>query len=129
MRARLWILLFAALASGFVIVGSLLPGGLGWSPIRPPVLAHFLAYGLMGGLFAVWVGGRGSRVIGVVLALSLLGLLLEVGQIPIPKRSFFWGDVLANLSGAGLGAGLGWLSLILMRRWRARAGRGREAGG
>lgn len=122
LSGRSWILGLALVSAMLVLVGSLWPGGLGWSPVRPPVLAHFLAYGALGAAFAVAVGGRGLRVLGVVLALALSGLLLELIQIPIPKRSFFWGDVLANSGGALLGAGLGWLGLSILHclQWKRR---------
>ncbi len=123
LSGRSWILGLALVSAMLVLVGSLWPGGLGWSPVRPPILAHFLAYGALGAVFAVGVGGRGLRVLGVVLALAMFGLLLELIQIPIPKRSFFWGDVLANAGGALLGAGLGWLSLSILRCARGRSRR------
>ncbi len=36
----------------------------------------------------------------LLLALPLLGLALEIGQIPIPGRGFEWADAVANTAGA-----------------------------
>ena len=117
LTGRAWLLVIAMLAMAAVLVASLLPGGLGWAPIRPPVLAHFVAYFALSALMTLWLGGRLVQALAIALGLSILGLGIELVQIQIPKRSFLWLDGLFNFAGALAGA----LSAVLFSAtWRHR---------
>ena len=75
---------------------------------------HFGAYGLLALLVARSWGARlGPKAAGTTAATALIlsglhGLLIELHQMSIPHRTAEWGDVLADLAGAGCLA-LAWL--------------------
>ena len=64
--------------------------------------AHFLGYAAL-----AWLVSHGwpLQPLGRMwVAVCVLGLLVELAQIPVPGRGFQWSDVLVNAAGALLGA-------------------------
>lgn len=121
MRQKAWLLIHVLAVMIAVLIGSLMPSGLGWSPVRPPELAHFLAYGTLGFLLVAWAGARAATLFWVVAGLAALGFLIELAQIPIPNRTFLWVDALANAIGALLGALAAWfLARVIQRLHRSQ---------
>jgi len=99
-----------------LLVGSLLPGNVVLLPfeIHPPV-KHLVVYGLLGVLLVLALKADWKQALVVGIALTVLGFLFEVAQIPIPDRSFMWIDAGASAIGAVLGAVFG-----LFVRWFVR---------
>ena len=97
-----------------VLIGSLVPGGtLPVSIDMEPHMKHFVAFSLLGFLFATALKAGWRRALVVALGLGLLGFAIEIAQLFIPDRSFLWIDVAAGfvgaLGGAVLGAVLRWV--------------------
>lgn len=53
------------------------------------------------------------RALGAAISLAIYGALLEVGQLFVPARSFEWGDIFANSTGAFAGL----LVSLLVVQW------------
>ena len=83
----------------------------------PPLLPHFDKVAHAGMWFLMGALGGGalkrtiSQLLGLLAALCLLGVAVEVGQIWIPGRSFEWLDAIADAAGAAAAFGL-WFSWI-----------------
>lgn len=97
--------------AGLIGILSLLPGDA--LPPLPPFsgadkLAHAGLYLALGFLLAWSLRSPSSlALIGIVLLIGLYGYGLELGQLYVPGRSYDLLDALANVAGAGLGAGAG----------------------
>ena len=75
---------------------------------------HFITYSILSFIPALTFGWT-RKVVLACLAMVVLGLGLEFGQLWIPGRSFETSDILAN----GLGVLIGLISGIMVRRLRA----------
>lgn len=93
-----------------------LPGGivLLYGTISPPE-KHALAFGLLGLLLALALRADWRRAGLAAGGLALLGLAIELIQIAIPNRSFYWVDAGASALGGLLGVVLG-----IFTRWFVR---------
>ena len=80
----------AALSIGSVLPQDYVPP----HPMQDKVL-HFLGYGLVAALAMLAIRNPGRRV-GCLVALTLLGISLEVAQIFVPGRAFELWDMAAN---------------------------------
>ncbi len=91
-----------------VLLGSLLPGGIPLLevPLSPP-LKHLFGYGVLALLVVLALRADFRRSAGIAVGLAMLGLAVELVQIPVPVRSFLWLDVGACALGAALGSGVG----------------------
>jgi len=113
-----------------LLVGSLLPGGISVFPERgislpagilflpgriSPPIKHLLAFGLLGFFLVLAVQANWRRAGLVAGGLAMLGLVIELVQIPIPGRSFLWVDAAASAAGAVGGAVMG-----VVVRWFVR---------
>lgn len=80
-------------------------------------LGHFIAYSTLA-FFALrsfhLITNR--RVLEVLLMVILFGLLMELGQLFVPGRSFSKMDIVANISGALLG----WIIYGLLQKTRSK---------
>ena len=89
---------------------------------RADLLVNVVAYVPLGALLAAGGGGRlGRRVLLAAVAGALLSLAIETAQACLPARTSAWSDLLANATGAAIGA--------LFPGVVARARRSVEAGG
>ena len=101
-----------------------------WPRFNPPdVLINLIAYMPLG-LAATWTGGRqtpvGRAAIRAIAACALLSLAMETAQMFLPVRRASTIDLLTNVVGGAIGAGI---AAFLMRRpdWRQALRRWREA--
>lgn len=113
-----------------LLIGSLLPGGIplmpeGWitlpggvillpSSISPPV-KHMVAFGLLAFFLVLALEANWRRAVWVAGGLAVMGLVIEVVQIPVPDRTFLWIDAGASAAGAVGGAIAG-----VFARWFVR---------
>lgn len=85
---------------------------------------HFAAYGALTvatvAATAEYRDRGWTRVVGVVAFAVIVGIAVELGQWPLPRRYASVGDVLANVAGTLLGATALWLE--------ARFGYGQDDG-
>lgn len=88
--------------------------GTGWIEF----VTNILLFAPLGFLLTL-LFGRSWR--GVLLAL-LLSVAAEIAQMVIPSRQPSLRDILANLLGAALGAGIAWLLVLRRRRQEPRDG-------
>ena len=96
-----------------VLIVSLVPGGtLPVSIDMEPHIKHFVAFSLLGFLFATALQADWRRALVVALGLGLLGFVIEIAQLFIPDRSFLWIDVAAGFVG-----GLGGAVFGVFLRW------------
>ena len=92
---RLWVKVVLIVSLLGLMVGSLVP------PRRVPVegvndkLLHFAAYALVG-ILATMAFRRTSHRVHCLVLLTLLGVVLEFGQIIVPGRAFEVWDMAAN---------------------------------
>ncbi|XKE45611.1 VanZ family protein [Halomonas organivorans] len=107
-RRRLWAWLAVA-ATLVVAWGSLMPSGELPESLPWDKASHFLGYAGVAGL----TGLAGVRLPLAFAAACLLGLAIELAQIPVPGR--FGGDA-ADLLANGLGAACAVLVLAGVRR-------------
>ena len=85
-------------------------------PTSPPFphfdkVAHAGMWFLMGALGGGALKRRTSQLLGLLAALCLLGVAVEVAHLWIPGRSFEWLDAVADGTGAAAAIGL-WLFWI-----------------
>jgi len=114
----------SVLWSIFIFVLSLLPG-----EELPAVdifqidkLVHFFFFSVLMiltsyGIYKTSYFPKDSRhpaVIGCAYSLTL-GILIEIGQLYVPGRSFSYADMLAN----SIGAGIGYLFFVFLRKWKS----------
>ena len=101
------------LSATIVVYGSLTP-----LPMTPPdvpfadKLLHFLAYCWLAAL-PMFLQRRAWGIIAPPLAVMALGIVLEIGQLYVPGRTFSLGDMAAN--GAGVLAGT--ISGNILKPW------------
>ena len=113
-----------------LLIGSLLPGGMPLMPdggfslpggvvLRPgaisPPMKHFLAFGLLAFFLVLALQADWRRAGLAAGALAIIGLAIELVQIPIPDRSFLWIDAGASAVGAIAGVVTG-----VFARWFVR---------
>ena len=133
MRGALWI--GRALAVGVVALAAWLsltprPPMIEGLPQDSDLVAHFLMHtGVAGALLLAWPPRRG-----VALAILMLAVGLEFGQIAVTGRIFDVADMAANLLGAGTGAAIAaalrhYLRRIACARRATAAGPDRSGGG
>lgn len=77
-------------------------------------LGHFLAYGSLAfwTLLSFYKRTFSNSPI-LILLVVMYGLLMELGQLFVPGRTFSWLDLLANT----LGAVLGFILFRILRKW------------
>ena len=113
-----------------LLIGSLLPGGMPLMPegrislpwgivvfpgaISPPI-KHLLAFGLLAFFLVLALEANWRRAGWVACGLAVMGLVIEVVQIPIPDRTFLWIDAGASAAGA-----LGGVMMGVFARWFVR---------
>jgi VanZ family protein len=107
--------LLAARAAFLVAVGLLASGSVLPAAYLPPYslqdkLLHFLGYAIVGSL-AMLAIRHPRRQLGGLLALTLLGVLLELAQQWVPGRAFELADMAAN--GCGVFCGFQVMRLLL----------------
>lgn len=108
MRSALLLLGYICIAA--ILVGSLMPGGIGGVPWFRPVVYHLVGYGATAFILVLALGSDLRRIAGIVLALGAIGALTEVAQIWIPGRDAYVSDVLVNLAGAVIGVAVAWVA-------------------
>ncbi|MDR9438704.1 MAG: VanZ family protein [Halomonas sp.] len=105
---RRWVVL-VCLAGLVIVWGSLTPGSEMPETLPWDKASHFIGYAGLAGL----VGLAGVRLPLAFLSALLLGIAIEIAQLPVPGRSGGdWADILAN----GLGAASAALGLYAFRR-------------
>ena len=78
---------------------------------------HAFLYAILAVLVCKETKSRGYKIyLFSWLIVSIYGILVELIQIPIPYRSFEWGDVVAD----SLGAVVGLLFVYFVRLWKER---------
>lgn len=89
--------------------GRFIPRITGWANFILDNSTHFTVFFVLALLLTK--GLRKARKVifkkpflGAILICFTYGIILEVIQIPIPERAFEWSDVIANLTGAVVGA-------------------------
>ena len=92
------------------------PGGQGGA-MAPDKILHVLTYALFAA-FPVLAGIRWPWALAIGAGLVVYGTLLEFAQRYVPGRSFGWDDVLANVTGALIGAAIAIVLGVLLRRRR-----------
>ena len=107
-------LVSAALVALLIAVLSLLPGSALPHVPGTDKIKHMIAYAALAMPLAVWFG-RGQWWRAVIVAVGY-GLMLEAAQgLMSAGRTVSLLDAVANLAGAGLGAGLVRLTLLIRR--------------
>ena len=107
----LWIFSIAG-----VVIGSLKPGmALPVDFRNADKLAHLCAY-LWLALLPALIVKSPKEIFLLSMALVLLGISLEIGQIDVPGRTFSLADMCANAAGVFLGFSLG--KRCRLRLWR-----------
>lgn len=101
------------LAICIITVGSLTPGASLPDFSANDKILHLLNYSILSIIPALTFGWSRKGVL-ACLAMVVLGLGLEFGQLYVPGRSFESNDILAN----GLGVLIGLVSGIMVRRFR-----------
>lgn len=96
-----------------VIFLSLIPTAALVSGMPSDKLAHFLAYGVMGGLAYLSVESKAKKAYLFIIIISL-GAVLEVLQFFIPGRSTSFFDMIANTLGAAMGYITIWLVMSVV---------------
>ena len=113
-----------------LLIGSLLPSGIPLMPegrimlpggvvllpgsISPPV-KHLVAFGMLGFFLVLALEANWRRACWVAGGLAVMGLAIEVVQIPIPDRTFLWIDAGASAAGA-----VGGVMMGVFARWFVR---------
>lgn len=116
---RRWLWRAWGVTLALVIVGSLLPGA--WmariqtdvAPVSDKLL-HFVGYCLLAALPAL-ASRRTTGIVGCVVAVVMLGAMLEVFQRFVPGRAVELADLGANNLGVLTGASLGWVLRGIVR--------------
>lgn len=108
------ILISLAAVAG-VIMLSLVPSAVisGLRTPLPAAIEHALAYAALGSVLAMSLRlYSASAGLALVFGLTMLAALLETAQLFVPGRSFWLSDIV----GSAVGACLGVLVIILLRR-------------
>jgi VanZ family protein len=108
----LWIISIAGVVIGSLQPGTELPVDF-WNADK---LAHLFAY-LWLALLPALIVKSPKKIFPLSMALVLLGIILEIGQIYVPGRMFSLGDIGANAAGVFLGFSMG--KRWPLRLWRA----------
>ncbi len=82
--------------------------------------------GLMALVAGLGVLGFVNQAGAIALALILIGVGTEFGQLYVPGREFHWSDMAANLAGIALGYGAGRVAVRILGRTIAPQKGGRE---
>lgn len=103
MREKINQLLLAVLVVGITALSFVNPpqAASSSSGILSPVM-HFTAYFLLAGALMLYFHDTTKGHVESFLIAAIFGLLMEIGQLHIPWRTFGWSDVLVNALGASV---------------------------
>lgn len=108
-------ILISLFAVASVVTLSLVPSAVisGLRTPLPAAIEHALAYAALGSVLAMSLRlYSASAGLALVFGLTMLAALLETAQLFVPGRSFWLSDIV----GSAVGACLGVLVIILLRR-------------